>query len=124
MVSLSVSQVVTKLAAVSTGNFVGMLEIVLNSTTIGDIYEKKAGVKSVWDKNVLKEWVREQANTGGSYILYKLNNEDTEYNTYVENFLLSCGAYCVATYCLGIGDRHNDNIMMSKRGHLFRTFIP
>lgn len=63
------------LAAVSTGNFVGMIEVVLNSTTIGDIYEKKAGVKSVWDKNVLKEWVREQANTGGSYVLHKLKRK-------------------------------------------------
>ena len=36
----------------------------------------------------------------------------------MRRFTLSCVGYCVATYVLGVGDRHSDNIMVKKTGQV------
>ena len=47
------------------------------------------------------------------------NPEPEDLKVALDNFMLSCTGYTVAMYVLGIGDRHNDNIMIKKCGKLF-----
>ncbi|ESO00877.1 hypothetical protein HELRODRAFT_113006 [Helobdella robusta] len=37
----------------------------------------------------------------------------------LDNYIRSCAGYCVITYLLGVGDRHFDNLLITKTGKLF-----
>uniref|UniRef100_A0A8D3E3S0 Phosphatidylinositol 4,5-bisphosphate 3-kinase catalytic subunit gamma isoform n=1 Tax=Scophthalmus maximus TaxID=52904 RepID=A0A8D3E3S0_SCOMX len=92
---------------ISTGNRIGMIEIVKDATTIANIQQSVVGSTGAFKDEILYQWLRD-----------KCVNED-KFQQAVERFLYSCGGYCVATYVLGIGDRHNDNIMITESGNLF-----
>jgi hypothetical protein len=92
---------------VATGWQTGMLEAVLNADTTAKIQKEAGGVTGAFNKKSITNW------------LEKHNSEARLYSEAVENFLVSCASYCVATYVIGIGDRHNDNIMVCKSGQLF-----
>lgn len=46
-------------------------------------------------------------------------------NKAIDEFTMSCAGYCVATYVLGVADRHSDNIMVKKSGQVsYTTVLP
>lgn len=88
---------------VATGKMQGMIEVVRNSETIASIQNG-----SPLDRKILFNWLKK-----------KWKNNPAMLESAVEEFTLSCAGYTVATYVLGIGDRHNDNIMLKDTGQLF-----
>lgn len=92
---------------VATGPEVGFIQIVLNCSTSADIQLEQGGITAAFSEKPLSKWLR------------KHNAADDAHARAVENFVRSCAASCVATYVLGVCDRHNDNIMVTKDGRLF-----
>ncbi|KAL4622829.1 phosphatidylinositol 4-phosphate 3-kinase C2 domain-containing subunit alpha [Arapaima gigas] len=91
---------------ISTGKDKGMVELVPASDTLRKI-QVEYGVTGSFKDKPLAEWLR------------KYNPAEEEYEKASENFIYSCAGCCVATYVLGICDRHNDNIMLRSTGHMF-----
>lgn len=69
--------------------------------------------KQVWDR-VLSHSFGDQKRL--LLVFFLLFRDDLD--RAIEEFTLSCAGYCVASYVLGIGDRHSDNIMVKKNGQV------
>jgi phosphatidylinositol-4,5-bisphosphate 3-kinase catalytic subunit alpha/beta/delta len=88
-----------------TGHEVGMVEMVPSSDTIARMQWAGGGP---YDKKPLFDFILANAKLKTTAVLDALRV-----------FSRSCGGYVVATYVMGIGDRHPSNIMMQEDGHLF-----
>lgn len=91
---------------VSTDHRKGFVEMVSNSETLRKIQQEQ-GIAGSFNERSISEWLR------------KHNTYELNYHSAVENFIHSTAGYIVATYILGVCDRHNDNIMVTTAGHLF-----
>ncbi|XP_006538711.1 phosphatidylinositol 4,5-bisphosphate 3-kinase catalytic subunit delta isoform isoform X3 [Mus musculus] len=98
----------TPYGCLPTGDRTGLIEVVLHSDTIANIQLNKSNMAATaaFNKDALLNWL-------------KSKNPGEALDRAIEEFTLSCAGYCVATYVLGIGDRHSDNIMIRESGQLF-----
>lgn len=97
----------TPYRVMATEHNVGLIEVVPYSQTLAKI-QKSNSLKatSAFNKASLLNWLKAQ------------NPDDDILDQAIERFTLSCAGYCVATYVLGIADRHSDNILIKSNGQI------
>lgn len=89
------------------GRGVGLIEVVGNAETTSRIHWEYGGRFGALQRETLCKY------------LEQFNGTPQLYESAVDIFTRSCAGYCIATFILGIGDRHNGNIMIKEDGHLF-----
>jgi phosphatidylinositol kinase/protein kinase (PI-3 family) len=87
-----------------TGDKRGFIEMVTEAETLKEI---QGSAINAFRKSIINGWLKSH------------NPQPQNFLKAVDNFTNSCAAYSVATYVLGIGDRHNDNVMVKYSGHMF-----
>ena len=93
---------------VPTGDRQGLVEMVTEAKTLKEIQVSGGrGVTGSFKDTPVSDWLK------------KYNSSALEFEKAKDNFTKSCAGYSIATYLLGICDRHNDNIMVKKSGHIF-----
>ena len=84
----------------------GFIEVVPNAVTLCKLQTLSGGITGTLSSGCIYQW------------LHQKNPEVASFEKALHNFTLSTAAYCVATYILGVCDRHNDNVMILPSGHL------
>eukprot|EP00741_Cyanophora_paradoxa_P015920 tig00020909_g15370.t1 len=95
----------TPYKCVSTARHAGVIEVVEGAYTIGNIMKGAGGVMTAFSETVIADWLYAQ--------------KETPFEVAQTNFARSCAGYCVATYVLGLCDRHSDNVMLFPDGRFF-----
>jgi hypothetical protein len=101
---------VTTYNCVATGRNCGLIEVVTRATTTARIISNSGGAFAALRATPLFQWF--QSNSVQTR---------TPIDHIVARFTRSCAACCVATYVLGVGDRHNDNVVVRPNGELFHV---
>nr|XP_020042008.1 phosphatidylinositol 4-phosphate 3-kinase C2 domain-containing subunit gamma isoform X2 [Castor canadensis] len=90
----------------STGKDQGLVQMVPDAVPLAKIH-RHAGLIGPLKENTIQKWFRQH------------NHFKADYEKALKNFFYSCAGWCVVTFILGVCDRHNDNIMLTKSGHMF-----
>jgi phosphatidylinositol 3-kinase len=93
-----------------------MLEFVKDSYTIQDILKDNKSRIEDFFKGLASS--KKMTHVNGKDTVQEVFNDDA-YEKIIDVYIKSCAGYCTVTYLMAVGDRHLENLMIDKWGHLF-----
>ncbi|ETV81011.1 hypothetical protein H257_06445 [Aphanomyces astaci] len=93
---------------VATGPTTGLVQVVPHAATTAAIQSRSnRGILGAFHLDCFSNWIDQH------------NTTPKKVKAAKDLFRRSCAGYCVASLVLGIGDRHNDNLMVTTSGRYF-----
>ena len=93
-----------------------------------DLKIKTYNVMAVGDKVGFAEFIESKPLSAildehsGQLLPFLLNPQQTSISqATMDTYIRSCAGYCIMTFILGVGDRHLENVLLTKDGHLFHV---
>jgi hypothetical protein len=96
---------------------IGIIDIDIIRYKIKPLTQRSGLIEFVENSNTIYNITEDLGFTVQNYI--NEHNPEKTTGELIDRFMQSASLYCILTYLLGVGDRHLDNIMISKSGLLF-----
>lgn len=82
---------------------------------------KNDGMLQFVPSSTIQDILKDNRDKIEHYLWENSGKNNAKFEEVLDNYIKSCAGYCTVTYLLAVGDRHLENLLIGKEGHLFHV---